>query len=210
MAVEASGFRELLTNARAGDETATGRLLALVRDHLSRSAGKYDDRRQAVESTSDLVQDASLKLWQHLHDFRGGDTDEETLSMFLVWSEQIVNRLGLNALRDRSAQRRHPEGPVQRLSQQSSDESGFHRAREPVASDPTPSTNARAHEEAAVIKDAVDRLTDELDRELLRLRFFEGCSMRQIAEVVPLSYDQIRDRFQAIMRRLARDLEGLL
>jgi RNA polymerase sigma factor (sigma-70 family) len=210
MAVEASGFRQLLAKARAGDETATGRLLALVRDHLARTAGKYEDRRQAVESASDLVQDASLKLWQHLHEFRGGATDEESLSKFLVWSEQIVSRLGLNAFRDRSTQRRRPEGPVQRLSQQSSDESDCHRSAEPVATEATPSTNARFREEAAAIKDAVDRLTDDLDRELLRLRFFEGHSMRQIAEMVPLSYDQIRDRFQAIMRRLARDLEGLL
>jgi RNA polymerase sigma factor (sigma-70 family) len=208
--VESTGFQELLSKARAGEETATARLLTLIQDHLARSAGKFDDRSQAVESTSDLVQNASLKLWQHLHEFRGGNSDEETLSMFLVWSEQIVKRLGLNALRDRSAHRRSPPNPVQRFVQASSDESNSYRHGEPAASDPTPSTNVRTREEAAAIKEAVDRLADDLDRELLRLRFFEGRSMRQIAEILPLSYDQIRDRFQAIMRRLARDLEGLL
>jgi RNA polymerase sigma factor (sigma-70 family) len=208
--MEPRGFRDILAQARAGDELAVGRLLCLVRAHLVRFATKYDDKSQSVESTSDLVQDASLRLWQHLHEFRGGESDEESLAMFLAWSEQIVNRLGLNAIRDRTTQRRHPDGTIHSLSEQASRDSDAPRRQETAATDPTPSSSARRHEETMAIKDAVDRLTDELDRELLRLRFFEGRSMRQIAEMLPLSYDQIRDRFQAIMSRLERDLEGLL
>lgn len=153
---------------------------------------------------------ASLKLWQHLDEFRGGRNDDETLAMFLVWSEQIVKRIGLNAIRDRTAQRRCPGTPIQRLTAPDAEHAEPPRYREPVSSEPTPSTNVRAQEEATAIKDAVDRLADDLDRELLRLRFFEGRSMRQIAEIVPLSCDQIRIRFQALMRRLAQELEGLV
>lgn len=207
--MEATGFQDLLSMARAGDKTATDRLLTLVRDHLATTAHKYDDARQAVESTSDLVQVASLRLWQHLPAFRGGDTDSESLAMFLAWSEQIVERLGLNALRDRSAQRRQPTGTIQRLSPNSAQDSSA-CVVEPAATDPSPSASARGREEAVCIKAAVERLTDETDRELLRLRFFQGHSLRQIADELPLSYDQIRDRFKAIMKRLERELEGLL
>jgi RNA polymerase sigma factor (sigma-70 family) len=206
--MDATGFQTLLNKARSGDESATGELLLLVRGHLAQSAGRYQQQTQAVESTSDLVQEASLRLWQHLPEFRGGSTDDESLAMFLAWSEQIVNRLGLNALRDRAAQCRFPRGTIHRLGPGAG--SSRPSPGEPVAADPSPSASARSREEAACIQDAVARLTDEVDRELLRLRFFEGRSLRQIADDLRLSYDQIRDRFKRIMRRLERDLEGLL
>ncbi len=152
------GFRDLLRKAQSGDEGAAERILTIVRGHLSQSAAKFADLGHAAESTSDLVQEASLKVWQRLDQFRGGESDDETLAMFLAWSVQ----------------------------------------------------NVRANEEADVIRDAVNRLPDELDRAMLRLRFFEGRSLRQIAEELPLSYDQVRDRFRGIMRRLERELEGLL
>lgn len=208
--MQADGFRELLRDAQAGDRAAAERLLAVVRQHLAQSAVKFADVGHAAESTSDLVQEASLKLWQRLDQFRGGESDEECLAMFLAWSVQIVNRLGLNAQRDRSTQRRSPAGPVLRLATRSGDGADSGWPAEPASAGQTPSANVRAGEEATVIRDAVNRLPDELDRAMLRLRFFEGRSLRQIAEELPLSYDQVRDRFRAIMQRLERELEGLL
>lgn len=208
--MEPRGFRDLLQAAQSGDEPAVERLLALIRDHLAQSAERFRDQRQAVESGSDLAQEAAIRLWQHINEFQGGDSDEESLAKFLAWTLQIVRRLGLNARRDHAAQRRSPQGQPLRLTTLSAADSITQGVPEPAAADPTPSAAARSSEEALVIRDAVSRLPDDLDRELLRLRFFEGCSMRQIAERVPISYDQIRDRFRAIMRKLERDLEGLL
>lgn len=208
--MHADGFRELLRKAQVGDDEAVGQVLTLIREHLAQAAEKHADVSQATDSTSDLVQEASLKVWQRLDQFRGGETDEATLAMFLSWTSQIVNRLGLNARRDRATQRRSPTNSMLRLTPQSGNDSGSDWRAEPRADGPTPSANVRAAEEADVIRETVSRLPDDLDRAMLRLRFFEGRSLRQIAEELPLSYDQIRDRFQAIMRRLERELEGLL
>ena len=208
--MHADGFRELLRKAQVGDEEAVGQVLTLIREHLAQAAEKHADVSQATDSVSDLVQEASLKVWQRLDQFRGGETDEATLAMFLSWTSQIVNRLGLNARRDRATQRRSPTNSMLRLTPQSGNDSGSYWRAEPHADGPTPSANVRATEEADVIRETVSRLPDNLDRTLLRMRFFEGRSLRQIAEELPLSYDQIRDRFQAIMRRLERELEGLL
>ena len=203
------GFQELLRRAQAGEQSAAEQVLNLVRDHLARTADRFSEPGRADVSTSDLVQDASLKLWQRLPEFRGGQTDEESLAKFLVWSRTIVTSLGLNAVRDGQAQCRNPEGGIVSLeARATANDSQW--SVEPPAAGLTPSANVRADEEAELIRAAINRLPDEVDRTLLRLRFFDGQSLRQIAEVLPLSYDQIRDRYQSLMKRLERELGGLL
>jgi RNA polymerase sigma factor (sigma-70 family) len=208
--LQADGFRDLLQKAQSGEPAAMDRLLTVIRDHLARSAEKFVDLGRSADSTSDLVQDASLRVWQRLDQFRGGATDEDTLAMFLAWSLQIVNRLGFNNRRDRTTLRRSPQRPIVRLGAAFADDSVANPQADPPANGATPSANVRSREQTDVIREAVNRLPDECDREILRLRFLEGFSLRQIAETLPLSYDQVRYRFQAIMRKLESELEGLL
>ena len=45
--------------------------------------------------------------------------------------------------------------------------------------------------------------------EIVRLRFFEGLSLRQVAGRLQLSYDKVRERFRFSVRRLQQYLEEL-
>ena len=118
--------------------------------------------------------------------------------------------MALDRQRDRHALRRQPPQPLVRLDAAAPDASGTEqRRREPAASGPTPSANARADEEALLLQAALNRIPDPADREILRLCFFEGLSLRQIADRLQVSYDKVRQSYHRGLRFLERELEGL-
>ena len=206
--IPAERFQELIVRARSGEREAMDSLLAVLRPHLEMLAREYADPGRAEGSAADLVQEAWLRAWQKLDQFQGGASDEETLAKFRVWVEQIVHRLGLNARRDRNAQRRRPQGrAIVHLS--SAGGSSRPRGASPPAAGPTPSANVRQDEEAELVRTALARLPEPLDREILRLRVFEGVSLRQIAERLEISYDKVRERYKVSLRILERELGEL-
>jgi RNA polymerase sigma factor (sigma-70 family) len=206
-----SGFQDLVQRAQAGDPQAVDQLLALVRPRLEELAGGQLDPEEPAASTADLAQQAWLRAWQKLDQFHGGADDAETWLMFQAWLARIVRRLGLNARRDRTAAQRRPTGKRRRLHADKSGESTTQGSSlDPAASEPTASANAQAEEQAEMIRRALATIPDATDREILRLRFFEGLSLRQVAERVQVNHETVRQRYHAVLRRLQRDLKGLL
>jgi RNA polymerase sigma factor (sigma-70 family) len=198
------GFTDLLARARAGDRAAIEELLARIRPWLEQLARQYADPLHPDGSTSDLVQEAWLRAWQKLDQFQGAAAEAQALAMFRGWLARIVARLGFNAARDRGAQQRMPPGKLLRLD-------GDADARfDPSAAEPAPSAQVQADEQARFVQEARARLTDPLDRDIVRLRFFEGVSLRQVAEQLGCNHETVRQRYHAILRRLERDLHGLL
>jgi RNA polymerase sigma factor (sigma-70 family) len=201
-------IQDLVARARSGDRQAMETLLEALRPRLEMLAREYADAGRGDGSAADLVQEAWLRAWQKLGQFEGGASDEETLAKLRAWVEQIVHRLGLNARRDRNAQRRRPQGrAIVHLS--SAQGSSRPRGASPPASGPTPSANVRQDEEAALVRSALEKLPEPLDREILRLRVFEGVSLRQIAEQLAVSYDRVRERYRVSLRLLERELGDL-
>ncbi len=205
------GFSDLLTRARAGDRAATDELLARIRPWLEQLARQHADPLHPDGSTSDLVQEAWLRAWQKLDQFQGAADEAQALAMFRAWLARIVARLGLNAARDRGARQRMPPGKLLRLdglggSGAGDSATGF----DPSAAEPTPSAQVQADEQARSVHEALARLTDPLDRDIVRLRFFEGVSLRQVAEQLGCNHETVRQRYHAILRRLERELHGLL
>jgi RNA polymerase sigma factor (sigma-70 family) len=203
--MEADGFRDLVMQAQAGDKQATTQLLAVIRPWLEQRARGYADPCQPDASASDLAQEAWLRAWQKLHQFHGSDDDEQTLAMFRVWVGRILQRLGLNALRDREAQHRKPPGAMVRLGGTAS-QAGL----DPAGSEPTPSAHAAVDEQVERVRRVLERIVDATDREIVRLRFFEGLSLRQIAERLQSNHENVRQRFHAVLRQLEHDLKELL
>jgi RNA polymerase sigma factor (sigma-70 family) len=195
--MEAHGFRALIAQAQAGDAEAQHRLLAVIRPHLERVARAYADPARAEESASDLIQEASLRAWQRLDRFRAAADDEQTLALFRAWIDRLARNVGLNRRRDGRAKRRRPLKPFVSL-----DEPADRPASDPADGGPSPSANLRAGEQTRLVLEALERLPDETDRRIMRLRFFEGQSLRQIADRLPLPYDHVRDRFQKTLDRL--------
>jgi len=202
-------IHDLVHRASAGDAAAIERLLELVRPHLEQVADRFIDRHHPSRSAQDLVQDAWIQAWQKLDQFHGTDQNgEQMLAMFRVWVGRILIRLGLNSARDRRARRRHPGGRLVRLDSRDPAQSSGN-GLEPPADILPPSAIARANEQARLIQEAMARCLGAEEREIVRLKFFDGLTLGQIAERLNLTYDQVRERHRAGMRRLERELGPL-
>jgi RNA polymerase sigma factor (sigma-70 family) len=203
------GFHDLLRRAQAGDQQAFEEVLAIFQPWLNQQAQGRGQAQGPNEGASDLAQEAWLRAWQNLDQFQGAGDDEQTYRMFRAWLKQIVQRLGLNMVRERNAQHRKPPGRMMRLERRQPGESSKQGAVEPATNGASPSSAAAADEQAEQIRGALERIADPSDREIMRLRFFEGLSFRQIAVRLHDHAENVRQRFHAILRRLERDLKGL-
>jgi RNA polymerase sigma-70 factor (ECF subfamily) len=198
------GFHDLLDRARSGDRAATDELLALIRPWIEQLARNHTSFRRPDGSASDLVQEAWLRAWQKLDQFQGAEDEAQAVAMFRAWLARIVDRLGLNVVRDGAAKQRTPPGKLVRLD----GESGA--VLDPSAGEPTPSAQVRASEQTRLVQEALARLTDPIDRDIVRLRFSEGTSLRQIAQRLGCNHETVRQRYHAVLRQLQRELDGLL
>ncbi len=200
------GFHDLLARARAADGATTDQLLALVRPWLEQVARDHAPDGQA----SDLVQEAWLRAWQKLDQFHGAADEAQALMMFRTWLARIVTRLGLNAVRDGHARQRTAPGRLLRLDGCGSASGDSAAAPEPPADEPTPSARVQTAEQARLVQEALARLTDPFDQDIVRLRFYEGLSLRQVAARLGCNPETVRQRYHALLHRLQRDLHGLL
>lgn len=199
------GFRQLLLRAQAGDACSFSELCEVVRGDLEQHARGYMRQQNPEASASDLVQKTLLRAWQKLHQFQCAMDDEQALLQFRAWTNRILNRLGLNTVREREALRRKPAAQLLRLNQHGYAAEKIH----PAASDPSPSACAGAVEEALSLRKALDKADGTLDHVIIRLRFYEGLSLRQIAQRLELSNDKVREHYHRALRHLQRELKGL-
>ena len=96
-------FNEVVRRAQAGESEAQEELLQVLRPCLEQLARGLAASPRASRSSSDLVQESLLRVWQRLDQFAGNEDDEQSWAMFCAWVGQIVRRLNLNEQRDRGA-----------------------------------------------------------------------------------------------------------
>ncbi|MCZ6692161.1 MAG: RNA polymerase sigma factor [Planctomycetota bacterium] len=207
----AEGFHDLVRLAQDGDRKAMDDVLSILRPYLEPIARPFANPARPVESTSDLLQESCLRAWHKIGSFRGGDNDEKTFAMFRAWVGQIVRRLGLTAQRDRQSQKRIPQQKILRLApSRVTDSTASGRGMDPRAPDPSPSSSARANERAQGVRAALGRIPNETDAAILRMRWIEGMTLKEISERLHVHYEKVRDRYRLTMLGMERDLKDLL
>ena len=113
--------------------------------------------------------------------------------------------------REQNAQRRKPPGAVLRLAPWGAGRATNTRGWvDPVVHEPRPVASARDREQARLIQEALDNISDDNDRTIIRLWFFEGLSFRQIAGRLDLTYDRVRTGYHRSLRQLERELKDLV
>jgi RNA polymerase sigma factor (sigma-70 family) len=184
------------------------RLLKMLRPRLERLAREYADPVKPQESTSDLLQETSLRAWEKIDTFQGGETDDETLKMFHVWARQILRRLGMDKKRDRDRQRRKPPGKMERLGAPRPGGSPSQAETVDVpAREPSPSGLARSDELAEQVECALAEMDDQTNATIVRMNVFDGMKVSQIAERLGLPYETARERYWTALRQLQRVLK---
>jgi RNA polymerase sigma factor (sigma-70 family) len=151
------------------------------------------------KSVRDLVGDTWVRILQGQESFRGGDNDEQTGAMLRAWLATTMRNVLCNDLRKPT-----PRGVISVDRLGSGDSAG---PCQPLDGGPTPSVDTSDGERRAGLQKALSRL-DATDRYIVRAVFFEDMSDGKIAEVVNLSYEQVRYRFHKCLELLAPALRG--
>ncbi len=195
------GFRDIVRKAQAGDTGALDELFRFARPVVERIVRARTTPPN--ESVNDHVQNTCARIFEKLDQFDGARTvsdDEQCIAVFVGWVRQVTLSVLANAPRGRERFRKVRIEPAGSTNTPGND---------PPAPDGTPSTYARADEESKLVLAAVDALPDPINREIVKLRFFDGLSLREITEQLSLTYDVVRERYKTSMRRLRRELESL-
>lgn len=175
---------QLLVRAhQAGDEAAFGQIVRS--QHRALYAHAYR-RLGSHEAAEDAVQDTLLRAYRALPSFDGD-------LRLRAWLHRILT----NVCHDEGNRRRRQAGLVDRLGAQ------------PVELAPDPVEEAVLHDTVRVMSEALADLPESY-REALVLRYVDGLSFREVAEVIGTTEENARARvhrgrqaLQKIMSRLA-------
>jgi RNA polymerase sigma factor (sigma-70 family) len=205
---EPNGFCELVRQAKAGRSEARADLLDQFRLCVVQICRETGGRDGAELTTDDLVQEVWLRVLEKLEQFHGSEDNQQTAAMFYNWVRMTARSVVFNLREARDAQCRTPPGLLVRLDAANGNGSTLdHRPNNsPASNDKTPSAIFVAQERVERVNQAIDSLPDELDRTIIRGRFFQGESLRQISERLEITYDKVRERFHISLRRLESEL----
>ncbi|GAB5403179.1 MAG: sigma-70 family RNA polymerase sigma factor [Aureliella sp.] len=173
MSVNRSHHQELLNQAIAGDKDALGELLEDYRAYLTVLAQRYmDNRLKSRMDAGDVVQITFLEAQRDLGSFRGHHIEE-----LLGWLRHILrNNVSSAHQRHLTTQKRSAKREVSNSPTDS----------RPALTDLAPSeltspSQRMMRDEAAVyLANCLEEIPDT-QREALRLRYVEGCSLKEIS-----------------------------
>jgi len=149
----------LISRVAQGDEVAFSRLVETYQRRVLSTIYRYVKDASAVE---DIAQEVFIKVWENAHTFKGR-------SKFSTWLYRIVVNHCLN-YRTKRKRGRTVELDESMADEGSSVEEKYENKRK-----------------AQLVKDAVYKLP-ERQRMALILFKFEGCSCREVARVMGLSF----------------------
>lgn len=169
--------------AHTGADDREAHFERLFRDNSRPLLGYALRRTERPEDAADVVSEVMLIAWRRLEDVPAGPKAR-------LWLFGVARRVVAN--QDRSAARRLRLGE---------------RLRQQVSRGPSPD-HVEIHQERESVRAALGRLR-EVDRELVRLVFWEGLNPREAARVVGITGPAARSRLHRARRRLGRELTAM-
>lgn len=170
--------------AARGDQEAFARLVDSTRTLVSSIALAI---LRDVEASHDVAQDVFLSAWRDLGKLRNP-------ASFLPWLRQMTRNRAHHVLRDRVRARRV-------ISDAEADD------LLEAATDPRPGAGEvlLAEEEKQLLAVALEELSDE-SREVITLYYREGRSVRQVADLLGLREDAVKQRLSRARSRLRQEM----
>jgi RNA polymerase sigma-70 factor (ECF subfamily) len=186
----------LLQEARSGDAATLGQLLEMYRRYLSFLARvQVGQRLQGKVDASDIVQETFLDAHRNFPRFRG--TSE---AQFVHWLRQILATKLATMLRHYLGTQGR-DVRLEREIENSLDRSSVMLDRGLEAVQSSPSHQAARREQAVILADALEQLTDDY-REVLVLRHLEGLTFPEVAERMGRSVDSVDKLWLRALARL--------
>lgn len=185
---------ELITAHLAGDERAFEELVARYRPRLHAFISRRIGDRERAE---DLVQEAFLRIYRHLHRF-------DPTRKFSTWAYTIAGNLAKNELRNRH---RSPLVLVQSLS--GTVDEGDARPIEFEAHGTRPDELFHNRHLRHLVEKCVAQLSPQ-HQEVFRLRELEGKSYEEIAERTGCNLGTVKSRLNRARAHFAELIAPLL
>jgi RNA polymerase sigma-70 factor (ECF subfamily) len=185
--------RKLLSEVRAGDPQAFGRLLTRHQHYLMRFIElRLDPRLRVRLDPADVVQDAQMEAIRRLPRY----LQNQPLP-FRLWLRQLAQDRLLNL------RRAHIGSARRSITREVSlpDNSAADFGSQLLASGSSPSQPLSRQELAQRVREAMARLSDS-DQEVLLLRHFEGLSNAEAAALLNLTPGAISKRYGRAVLRL--------
>lgn len=178
----------LAERAREGSGEAFGELVRRYERPLCSLIGRMVRDRQQAE---DLAQEAFVRAWRKLHTY-------DPARPFRSWMFKIAHNLTLDSLR---------RAQLDTVSLETPDDESF----DPIArlSDEGVDPEAQAHQRRAIeeLERAIGKLRPE-HREVLLLRFRDGLSYDEIAEVLAMPLGTVKTHLHRARKQLAARMDA--
>ena len=197
-----TGFDEssLVAQAKAGDQAAFSELVTQYERKIYRLAKNITRNDEDAE---DVLQDAFLKAYTHLDNFKGD-------SKFYTWIVRIAVNEALMRLRKRKTDRNVPLDEPVELGEETV-------AREIAVWEDNPEQRYSKEEWRAILDSAVDDLKPDF-RTVFVLRDIEELSTEETAETLGISVPAVKSRLlrarlalrETLTRQFKRKGENLL
>lgn len=199
------GLEDLLTRARAGDESALASLFDRHRDRLRKMVRLRMDRRLSGRvDSSDVLQDAYLNVRRRLKDYSG----ESSLPFFL-WLRMVTGQTLIDLHRQHLAIQKRDAGMEISLQRGAMPQaSSVSLAAQLFGKLTTASQAAVRAEHRLIVQEALNGM-DPIDREVLTLRHFEHLSNDEAAAVLGLTKSAASNRYIRALKRLKDVLSAI-
>ncbi len=184
---------QLLARIQGGDREAFTRLFALHQPALQQFIGlRLDPRLRGRIDPADVLQETQLEAFRQLPSFL-----RRNPMPFRLWLRKTAHE------RLRMLERKHLEAGKRAVGRELPlpDASSVQLAQQLAARDPTPSQQVAQVELAQRVRDAVAQLED-LDREILLMRTYEGLSYDEAACILEIAPAAARKRHGRALLRL--------
>jgi RNA polymerase sigma factor (TIGR02999 family) len=175
----------LLSRVSEGDNSAPGKLLALVYEDLRHLAGAYmkDERGDHTLQATALVHEAYLRMvdWQNV--------SWENRAQFFAVAAQVMRRVLVDHARGRNAAKR--EGSQQKL-----------------ALDDAVSLGNEKEFDVLALEEALSSLEkmDPCQAKIVEMRFFGGLSIEEVAHVLKISPTTVKPEWTIAKAWFQREL----
>ena len=187
-----------IRRAIAGDSDSWTRLYESYRPFLMSWAKRQNTSTDI--SHRDLVQEAWIRILAGLNKFDGSSDDVGLAASFFVWVRKVACHTFSNQLIARDAQKRKPKDQKVIFSEAPLVDTNMH----------TPSSIVAKNENERKAYEALLRLPDNLDRQIVEMAILEGHSLKAISEVLALEYTGVRRRYHQTLKQLQHDFECIV
>lgn len=187
----AGSFVELLAAAKSGEPRAIDQLVERFSANVRHQVSSYRTNQNGELSERDLCQLTWIRVLRFLPRFEGDNDDRVCHAKFRAWLSAMVRTIVLNEI--------HRVNAVKRGKAKQS--RGVETATLP-SEERTPSSIVAQDEELADIRKKLAALCDPLQIEVLKLRFYGGLKIKEIANELDLTPDQVRHQISKALKSL--------